>query len=307
MTFVPREGEVYTRGGEKCGHHRRASSRPIRVLDHLIFGDARYDSFAEKGGLSSGHPFSFLPNSEFAREAFTSNCFAIHPRKPLEYEVCIHPTPDHLRVTVVNDATACGSCLCPLKPSVISGYVANRKREPWRVIMKNYLGEIIYKARLALDLTQDQYGNKYEISGPAVFKFEKGYVRPSLKLWVRMALDAGLTEHRAVLLWMKTKLPEQYQDYVELQGALAVENRHKKKQSDYSVPKGRDAIVAMAAKDVSLPAGLRDLIADPELWALFKPTGAEINQLRDIFGPLGAAGKNQYREALRLLREFREG
>lgn len=172
--------------------------------------------------------------------------------------------------------------------------------------MKNYLGEIIYKARLTQDVTQDQYGKKYEVSGPAVFKFEKGYVRPSLKLWVRMAVDAGLSEHRAVLLWMKSKLPEQYQDYVELQGAITVEGKPKKKQSDYSVPKGRDAIMAMATKDTALPAGLRDLIADPELWALFKPTGAEINQLRDIFGPLGNAGKNQYREALRLLREFHE-
>lgn len=172
--------------------------------------------------------------------------------------------------------------------------------------MKNYLGEIIYKARLALNVTQDEYGKKYSVSGPAVFKFEKGYVRPSLKLWVRMALDAGLTEHRAVLLLLRTKLPEQYQEYVEMQGAAAVESGPKKKKSDYSAPKGRDAIIALAAKDAALPPGLRDLIADPELWALFKPTGSEINQLRDIFGPLGAGNKDQYREALRLIREFRE-
>jgi len=172
--------------------------------------------------------------------------------------------------------------------------------------MKNYLGEIIYKARLALDATQDEYGKKYSVSGPAVFKFEKGYVRPSLKLWVRMAMDAGLSEHRAVLLWLKSKLPEGYQDYVELQSAAAVDSGHKKKQSDYSAPKGRDAIIAMATKDTALPHGLRDLIADPELWALFKPTGSEINQLRDIFGPLGVGNKNQFREALRLIREFRE-
>lgn len=176
--------------------------------------------------------------------------------------------------------------------------------------MKNYLGDIIYQARLDQDLTQDQYGNKYSVSGPAIFKFEKGYVRPSLALWLRMAIDAGLSERRAVLLWLKSKLPENYQDYIELQSAAVAESeseyKSKKKggRVDYAKFEGRDAIRDASAKDKALPKGLRELLDDPELWALFKPTGHEINMLRDIFGPLGRGSKSAYREALRLIREF---
>jgi len=176
--------------------------------------------------------------------------------------------------------------------------------------MRNHIGNIIYAARQEQDLTQDQYGAKYEVSGPAVFKFEKGYVRPSLKLWVRMAFDAGLSEHRAILVWLKAKLPEQYQDLIEFQGAAALAGEAKssrKKLTDYATIKDRDRIRSAAADDASLPRGLKEFISDSELWALFKPTGSEINALRDIFGPLGNGNKHQYREALRVLREFIEG
>ena len=36
----------------------------------------------------------------------------------------------------------------------------------------------------------------------------------------------------------------------------------------------------------------------------YKPTGHEINMLRDTFGPLGKGSKTTYREALRIIREF---
>lgn len=176
--------------------------------------------------------------------------------------------------------------------------------------MKNYLGEIIYQSRVENDLTQDQYGSKYNVSGPAIFKFEKGYVRPSLDLWLRMSLDAGISERRAVLLWLKSRLPDQYQDYVELQSAAVAESdkdyKGKKKEgkTDYSKIEGREGIRAATDKDKLLPKGLRELLTDDELWSLYKPTGHEINMLRDIFGPLGRGTKHAYREALRLIREF---
>ncbi len=176
--------------------------------------------------------------------------------------------------------------------------------------MKNYLGDILYQSRLEQDLTQDQYGSKYNISGPAVFKFEKGYVRPSLELWLRMASDAGITERRAVLLWLKAKLPENLQDYVELQGAAVAEAekeyKGKKKDGkiDYSRFESRDQIRDASHKDKSLPRGLRELLNDNELWALFKPTGHEVNMLRDIFAPLGRGSRDSFREALRLIRVF---
>lgn len=178
---------------------------------------------------------------------------------------------------------------------------------------KNYLGDIIYRNRIGRDLTQDEYGSRYNISGPAVFKFEKGYVRPSLELWLSMARDSEITQRRAVLLWLKSKLPAAYQEYVELQGAAVAERaatykKRKGKKSakgiDYSKFEDRVDMQASAQKDKDLPKGLRDLLDDNELWSLYKPTGHELNMLRDLFGPLGRGSKSSYREALRLIREF---
>ena len=175
--------------------------------------------------------------------------------------------------------------------------------------MKENLGDIIYQNRLAGNLTQDQYGAKYDVSGPAIFKFEKGHVSPSLDLWLKFAADAGMTERRAVLLWVKSKLPEAYQTYVELQSPTAAENEARKvnkkgQKADYGKIETPEQVRELVAKDKTLPKGLRDLLIDDDLWELFKPTGSEINLLRDTFTPLGRGTKATYREALRLLREF---
>ena len=90
---------------------------------------------------------------------------------------------------------------------------------------KDFLGHIIQGTRSNLALTQDEFGARYEVSGPAIFKFEKGYARPSLDLWMRISVDANLSQRRAVLLWLKSKLPEKYQEYVELQSAAAAEKQ----------------------------------------------------------------------------------
>lgn len=176
--------------------------------------------------------------------------------------------------------------------------------------MKNYLGEIIFANRQRDNLTQDQYGSKYSVSGPAIFKFEKGYVKPSLELWLKMAADAQLSERRAVLLWVKSKLPEAYQDYIEMQSAAVAESeaeyakKRGSKKADYSKFESREQMRDLITKDKSIPKGLKELLEDDELWSLYKPTGHEVNMLRDIFGPLGRGTKTAYREALRLVREF---
>jgi len=175
--------------------------------------------------------------------------------------------------------------------------------------MKNDLGDIIYASRQKNNLTQDQYGSKYNVSGPAIFKFEKGYVRPSLDLWLKMAADAEIAQRRAVLLWVRSKLPEPFQEFIELQAVTAgeaeVANVKKKgKKPDYSKFENRQQMREVLSKDKSLPKGLRELLEDDALWTMYKPTGSEINMLRDIFGPLGRGTKTDFREAMRLIREF---
>lgn len=173
--------------------------------------------------------------------------------------------------------------------------------------MKNYLGEQIQAHRDVSGMTQDQFGAKYGVSGPAIFKFEKGYVKPSLELWLRMAKDFDISERKAVLMWVKSKLPEEYQDFIDLTNegvGEAGDRRGESNSRDYSQITDREEMKMLAKKDPTLPRSLRDLLADDELWAVYKPTGREINILRDIFGRLGKGTKSSYREALRLIREF---
>lgn len=175
--------------------------------------------------------------------------------------------------------------------------------------MLKSLGDTIYKSRLDLDLTQDEFGARYSVSGPAIFKFEKGYVRPSLALWLRIADETPLTERRAVIMWLRSKLPKQYQNYLELgKGAdpsrLIEKNLKAKASIDYALIENRDLVRETIKRDRTLPKHLAALLKDDDIWELFKPTGHEINLLRDMFGPLGKGSKAAYREALFLVRAF---
>ena len=82
--------------------------------------------------------------------------------------------------------------------------------------MKSHLGAQIAEWREKMGLTEDQLGARYGITGPAVLKFEKGHVRPSLDLWLKMAGDRGVPEKTAVLLWIKNRLPSRYQSYIDV-------------------------------------------------------------------------------------------
>lgn len=177
--------------------------------------------------------------------------------------------------------------------------------------MESYIGDIIYRARLKRKITQDEYGQVYSVTGPAIFKFEKNYVRPSLKLWLLMAKDAELSERRAVLLWLKSKLPVKYQEYVEMQSAAtsAEEIKLFKKKAggtDYSKCEDRKSLIGAINKDSFFPEGLKEIIMDDETWALYKPKGKEIHSLYHLFAPLGRGTKALYRDALRMLRKFAE-
>ena len=130
---------------------------------------------------------------------------------------------------------------------------------------------------------------------------------------MKIAEDADITERRAVLLWLKAKLPDEYQAYVQLQSAAVAEKgaayrAGKKKKTkgpiDFSKLGERDQMREAASKDKTLPKGLRELLDDDELWSLYKPAGHEINLLREMFGPLGRGSASAYRDALRLVREF---
>jgi hypothetical protein len=66
----------------------------------------------------------------------------------------------------------------------------------------------------------------------------------------------------------------------------------------------RDKLRKAVLEEKSLARGLKAFVKDDEIWKIYKPTGREINLLRDFFGKFGEGTKGKYREALRLLREF---
>lgn len=174
--------------------------------------------------------------------------------------------------------------------------------------MENIIGEKIMEYRASVGMTQDQFGSRYSVSGPAIFKFEKGYVKPSLELWIKIAKDFGMTDKKAVLLWVKSKLPEQFQHLIDLKGNIIAEDSPAYQKPvegmDYTRFNDRDELREFAINDKKLPRGLKAIIKDDEIWAIYKPNGQEINILRDVFSKLGEGEKSSYREALRIIREF---
>ena len=79
----------------------------------------------------------------------------------------------------------------------------------------------------------------------------------------------------------------QFQEFIELQSAAVAESeadyaKKKGKKPDYAKFESRDQMREIIEKDKTLPKGLRELLEDDELWALYKPTGHEVNMLRAL-------------------------
>ncbi|KPL07993.1 hypothetical protein AMJ85_09075 [candidate division BRC1 bacterium SM23_51] len=173
--------------------------------------------------------------------------------------------------------------------------------------MQSIIGTRIAESRQRLGMTQDQFGARYGVSGPAVFKFERGYVKPSLELWLKMARDCDISEKKAVLLWVKAKLPQEYQSFIDLSAAAVAEPGvayAKETRPDYArVADPRDLRQHLSA-DAMLPEGMKAIFKDDEFWALYQPTGQEIQLLIEKFGNYAEAKEAFFRDAIRLIREF---
>jgi DNA-binding XRE family transcriptional regulator len=170
--------------------------------------------------------------------------------------------------------------------------------------MGKRIGKTIERYRKSLSKTQDQMGAMYSVTGPAIFKFEKGYVKPSLELWMRIAYDAGLTPKKALLYWIKDKLPEQYLEIFESIEADQQGKASSTASAGYANYDDPQAMRKAVLCDPNLPAPLIELFRDDEFWGLYKPRGAEIDQLVRMYAPFDEGSEDMYREALRLIRLF---
>jgi DNA-binding XRE family transcriptional regulator len=132
--------------------------------------------------------------------------------------------------------------------------------------MENILGVKIAEAREKMKLTQDQFGARYGVSGPAVFKFEKGYVKPSLDLWLKMAHDSNLGEKKAVLMWIKAKLPREFQSFIEMSATGVSESAPAygtAEQPNYARMGDPSQIRQKLLDDAALPPGMKAMFGDP--------------------------------------------
>lgn len=171
--------------------------------------------------------------------------------------------------------------------------------------MGSAIAQRIMRHRKKLKLTQDELGARYSISGPAVFKFEKGYVIPSLNLWLRLAEDMGIDRRTAVLMHVQDKLPDQYKNLADWESLIAEEGATGPEYEDFKKYRKQDALRQAVSDNQWLPSGLSDFARSEALWKLYKPNGQEVNMLRDIFAPLGEGTSRDFCDGLRLLREFK--
>jgi hypothetical protein len=128
-------------------------------------------------------------------------------------------------------------------------------------------------------------------------------VKPSLELWLQMAKDAEVSEQTAVLMWIRAKLPRKYQNYIALD-APAVKEPASRGKSPLSKAKDPEEARKIIVDDRAAPKGLKRLLKDDDLWALYKPQMHELEMLSNVFASLGDGSKSSFREALRLIREF---
>ncbi len=163
--------------------------------------------------------------------------------------------------------------------------------------MSRLISQLVLRFRKKLGETQDQFGVRYGVTGPAIYKLEKGYILPKISTWLRMANDMGIPPRRAVLIWVRNHLPKQLRD------GLGVKKPPVTKKTKFSHIKNNVRLREALAADTSVPPGLVKF-AESDEWTLYSPTGEEIDLLFDIFGATHGASIRTVREALQLLREF---
>ena len=166
------------------------------------------------------------------------------------------------------------------------------------------LGSRIMKYRKARKLTQADLAERYKVSGPAIFKFEKGFVTPSLRLWQQIAADIGIAEKEAVLLWVKEKLPTRFHGIVTEAPVLDVPAL---KEELEQVGKDRDSqrkLRDTVLKNPEISPSLKKFVSQNDVWNIMKPTHEEVIFLIELDKAFPLLTVEQFRDALLVGREI---
>ncbi len=166
------------------------------------------------------------------------------------------------------------------------------------------LGSRIMNYRKARKLTQADLAERYNVSGPAIFKFEKGFVTPSLKLWQKIAANIGIPEKEAVLIWVREKLPPQMKNLISEAQMLDVGEVEKDLKAAAAEPQGRKKMREFLLDNAELSPALKKFVGNNEMWDTLKPTCEELMFLVELTRKVTLFSVNQFRDAMMVVRNI---
>jgi len=166
------------------------------------------------------------------------------------------------------------------------------------------LGARIMSFRRTHDLTQADLAGRYRVSGPAIFKFEKGFVIPSLKLWLVIATDMGIPEKEAVLIWVKEKLPARFHSLVKSKPSFDIAPLREELGELGSDAAGLKEMRQTILDNPEISPSLKKFVSNNEMWSIFKPTSKEILFLIELDKAFPLIALRQFREAMIVARQI---
>ena len=164
------------------------------------------------------------------------------------------------------------------------------------------LGKILLDYRKKLRLTQVVLAARYNLSGSGLFKIEKGFLLPSLPLWLKMANDIGIPEKNAILIWVKDRLPARYKKLIRLGRKFKADFFRKKLEAlgNGSHEQRRTTVL----NDPEISPALKKFISNNQTWENFQPTIKELGFLAELGESYPQISVSQLREAVLIAREI---
>lgn len=147
-------------------------------------------------------------------------------------------------------------------------------------------------------LTQADLAERYDISGPAVFKFEKGFVTPSLRLWQKIAADMDIPEKEAVLIWVKEKLPEKLHPHLRITAKLDAESLLQDLEAASKKPDPSEQMRNVILENPDIAPSLKAFVSDKAMWKILRPSLKEVAFLVQVDQQLPRLKVSQFRDLM---------
>lgn len=166
------------------------------------------------------------------------------------------------------------------------------------------LGARIMSYRKERDLTQADLAVRFNVSGPAIFKFEKGFVTPSLSLWLKIATGLGIPEKEAVLVWVREKLPANMRSWVDETTVLDVAGLRDALLALRETTDVHKQIRDVLGENPDISPVLKTFAAASAFWGVLKPSVKEALFLVELTQQANVSTVEQLRDAVMLGRSI---